>query len=267
MNGKKKFGFGLIFLVFFLSFIGFLISGPIPQDPGYHLFSDDRLIFGIPKFWNVISNLPFLLVGFLGLYLILFSTNMIILPELKINYSLFFLGVSLVSIGSAYYHLFPDNQTLVWDRIPMAIAFMALFSVILGEFLSITLGRLALWPLVTFGVFSVIFWSFTENNEAGDLRPYLLVQFIPMLLIPILLIFFNSKFTNALGYWILLLSYSIAKVFEILDKEIYSMFGIFSGHSIKHVVVAIGIAILLYSYQNREYRNATFTSINNPSRR
>ena len=42
---------------------------PVPQDPSYHQFADQRtLLLGIPNFWNVISNLPFVLVGAMGLW-------------------------------------------------------------------------------------------------------------------------------------------------------------------------------------------------------
>jgi hypothetical protein len=40
---------------------------PIPQDPSYHQFADQRTLLGIPNFWNVVSNLPFVLVGAIGL--------------------------------------------------------------------------------------------------------------------------------------------------------------------------------------------------------
>ena len=36
---------------------------PLPQDPTYHAFADRRTFFGIPNFWNVCSNLAFVLVG------------------------------------------------------------------------------------------------------------------------------------------------------------------------------------------------------------
>jgi hypothetical protein len=40
---------------------------PIPQDLRYHEFADHRTVWGIPNFWNVVSNLPFLLVALWGL--------------------------------------------------------------------------------------------------------------------------------------------------------------------------------------------------------
>jgi len=41
---------------------------PIAQDPSYHQFADQRTLLGIPNFWNVVSNLPFVLVGTMGLW-------------------------------------------------------------------------------------------------------------------------------------------------------------------------------------------------------
>jgi hypothetical protein len=43
-----------------------LFVPPIHQDAGYHDFADQRTIFGVPNFWNVVSNLPFLAVALWG---------------------------------------------------------------------------------------------------------------------------------------------------------------------------------------------------------
>ena len=46
-------------LVFFclmvISLGGLLLLSPIPQDQNYHQFADQRTIFGIPNFWNIVS--------------------------------------------------------------------------------------------------------------------------------------------------------------------------------------------------------------------
>ena len=65
---SEKIGFVAIAFVLMLGVVGVFMLGPIAQDPGYHLFKDQRTIFGVPNFWNVITNLPFLLVGVAGLY-------------------------------------------------------------------------------------------------------------------------------------------------------------------------------------------------------
>ena len=47
-----------------------LLQAPIAQFPGYHDLADQRPLLGIPHFWNIASNLPFLLVGAAGLALL-----------------------------------------------------------------------------------------------------------------------------------------------------------------------------------------------------
>src|SRR5713226_7825908 len=87
---------------------------PVPQDPSYHDFADQRTLFGVPNFCNVVSNLPFAFVGIAGLIALHRR-------ELDAGFAAFFLGAILISVGSAYYHLQPNNATLTWDRLPMTI--------------------------------------------------------------------------------------------------------------------------------------------------
>ena len=49
------------------SLAALLLLPPILQDQNYHRFADERTLFSIPNFWNVISNLPFIAVGAAGL--------------------------------------------------------------------------------------------------------------------------------------------------------------------------------------------------------
>ena len=248
---KEKLGYGLIIFTALLAISGILSQGPIAQDASYHLFSDTREIWLIPNFWNVASNLPFVIVGFLGLYKLKHSGELNFIGEMYIAYLLLFLGIFLVGFGSAYYHLTPDKQTLVWDRLPMTIAFMSLFSIIVGEFIAARAGKALLLPLILTGIFSVIYWHLTESSGEGDLRLYILVQFYPILVIPIILTCFRSTCTHVQAYWWLLLSYVVAKLFEYFDGEIYNALGFISGHSLKHVVAALGLYVVLASFQKR----------------
>jgi len=247
----KNTGLVAITLCSILGIVGVLMLDPIEQDIGYHIFVDQRALLGIPNFWNVISNIPFLLVGIMGLYSIFISQRIVFITELKIAYTLFFLGVSLVAFGSGYYHLWPDNASLVWDRLLMTIAFMALFSILIGEFTSTKLAKFTLWPLVAFGAFSVLYWYSTESSGEGDLRFYILVQFLPILVIPLILIFFKPKYTHTSGYWYLLSAYVLAKGLEHFDESINTILFSLSGHSLKHVVAALGIFFLLKAYNKR----------------
>jgi hypothetical protein len=46
--------------------------------------------------------------------------------------------------GFSYCHLWPGNETLVWDRLPMTLVAMMVFTIIIGEFASLKIGRLLL---------------------------------------------------------------------------------------------------------------------------
>ncbi len=229
--------------------IGVLLThGPIPQDVTYHLFVDTRKIWSIPNFWNVVTNIPFAVVGLLGLYSLRLPGRLGFLDETRMAYTLLFFGTFLVSTGSSNYHLEPNNQTLAWDRMPMTIAFLSLFSIIISEFISIRSGKALLLPLILAGILSVFYWHLSEIQNAGDLRLYALIQFYPMLAIPIILVCFRPRCTHVQAYWWLLLIYLTAKVFEQLDGEVYDVLGFISGHSLKHLTSALGMYVLLLFY-------------------
>ena len=252
-NSKNnRTGYTLIIIFSLISIIGILNLQAIPQDTHYHLFSDTRTLFDISNFSNVISNLPFLIVGLSGLYTLLIKKKLKGTNEFRIAYITLFSAVSLVSFGSGYYHLAPDNQTLIWDRIPMTITFMSLFTIIISEFISLSLARILLLPLIIIGISSVFYWQFSEISGEGDLRPYILVQFLPMLLIPVIFFSFKSKYTSISGYWWLFTAYIAAKFFEHFDQAIHLLTTFISGHSLKHITAAIGVSILIIYYKNRQ---------------
>ena len=155
--------------------------------------------------------------------------------------------IILISLGTLV-------ALLIHGAIPQSLsyhAFVALLSIIIGEFISPRTGSILLVPLVALGILSVLYWHWTETAGHGDLRPYILVQFLPMLVIPVILVCFKSACTHAGSYWILFSAYAAAKVFEHFDREIYAMLGFVSGHSLKHIVAAIGVYFLLVSFGGR----------------
>ncbi len=223
---------------------------PIAQNPAYHDFADHRRFFNIANFFNVLTNLPLVIVGIIGIRLVSSDQANGGLAELKAIYLAFFVGVFLSGFGSAYYHYQPDNQTLFWDRLPMTIIFMAFFSIIIGEYISTRLARKLFVPLLILGMTSVIYWQVTELNGHGDLRAYALVQFLPILLIPLILWLFDSKLDNDKYIWGVIGTYAMAKLLESLDIQIYNALG-FSGHSLKHLTVAFGVLIFYWALRRR----------------
>ncbi|HEX2653478.1 MAG TPA: hypothetical protein VHN11_07500 [Xanthobacteraceae bacterium] len=209
---------------------------PITQDQHYHAFADTRPLFGIPYFWNVISNLPFVVVGAAGLALF----------RGELTSAALFFGILLTGFGSSYYHLAPDDGTLFWDRLPMTIGFMALLAGALGERFGKATGHVALWPLLALGGASLIWWRWT-----GDLRPYVWVQFYPCLVLPILYWWFPAM-TGSRFLIIATALYGVSKALEYFDHLIYAASGIMSGHTLKHLAAAAACFALLRYFKQRQ---------------
>lgn len=240
---KIKFANHLLITIAALSVMGIFFIAPIPQDPHYHQFADQRTLCNVNHFWNVMSNLPFLLVGIYGLW----RLRNINIPSIKCAYCIFCFGVILVCFGSGYYHLSPDNHTLVWDRLPMTIAFMALFSLLLHERVLPMQKTITLIPLLIIGAISVFYWDWTESQGRGDLRLYAIVQFLPILLIPLILWLYPKRYLHGTNLLWAFVFYFAAKLLEHFDAIIYQWFGVVSGHSLKHISAAIAVLFIIYA--------------------
>jgi hypothetical protein len=229
----------------------FVFVDPIAQDSAYHEFVDARRLFAIPNFWNVASNLPFLFVGMYGFLIVRRYPLLVRESGLHRAWQVFFIGVFLTSFGSGYYHLAPANATLVWDRLPMTIAFSGLFTLVIGEYLSVRAARHLLIPLLLAGAASVVYWDVTEARGAGDLRPYAVVQFLPMILTCAILVMYRRASDLTRYLWLMIAMYTIAKLLEFFDAGIYGILGFVSGHSLKHVAASLGPLALLFALHAR----------------
>jgi Ceramidase len=223
----------MIILIVVLACAAVLFMGPIAQPLSYHQLADQRTFFDIPHALDVASNLPFLVIGLMGL------KHCVHRPEREVCYSwaVFFVGVSFVALGSAYYHWAPDNQRLVWDRLPMAVAFMGLFIGLLSERIDDKIERYWLMPALILGIVSVVYWGCTD-----DLRLYGLVQFGPLLMLPVVLLLFEARYTHQRFLLYALVWYAAAKLCEAFDREIFLVTSrIVSGHTLKHLFAAAAV--------------------------
>ena len=220
----------LIASLVIISFASLFFVPPIAQDLSYHNFADKRSMLGINNFFDVTSNLPFFFVGLLGLYTVYKHWGM---PS-SWSWLVLFLSIFLVSFGSSCYHFNPVNKTLTWDRLPIAVGFMALFVVVVSDYINLKLEKWLLIPMSIVGITSVLYWHYTD-----DLRMYAWVQFVSMALL--LVIIFVYKPTHLQTKYLLLafFFYILSKVAEYFDKPIYDLFGqAMSGHTLKHLLAA-----------------------------
>lgn len=214
----------------------FLFVPAIPQDQAFHDLADKRAILGIPNFWNVVSNLPFFVIGILGMRL----------PG-PLTQRMFFFGIFLVTFGSSYYHWAPSDTPLMWDRLPITLAFMAILANLLEERVDESAGRLLLWPLLALGIASLIIWRMTD-----DLRLYGWVVFFPLLVLPLLFWLFPSKYTGTANWFIAAGLYAASKLTEVTDWQIMSPGGIVSGHTLKHLFVAAAAYVIYRNFATRK---------------
>jgi len=210
----------------------------IPQPESYHHFADQRTFLGIPRFMDVISNAPFLVIGWLGIGYLRSRRGRMNFHRKGERWAwfAFFAGVTATTFGSAYYHLDPGNSRLVWDRLPIAISFMGFLAAMLEERAGV--GLRALLPLVFLGAGSVIYWDWTERLGHGDLRPYLFVQFFPAIAAGLLLWLFPARYSRTRDLLAVFGLYALAKIAESLDRFIFSLGHLVSGHTLKHLFAA-----------------------------
>ncbi len=230
-----------VFLCFALAVVGYVFSRPrVPQDPAYHLFADGRSMFGIPNFFDVVSNLPFLVAGIWGLIRLMPRGQIQGFREERERwpYVVFCLSMAMTCCGSAYYHWSPGSGTLLWDRLPMAVGFMGILAATVGDRIGARAGRLCLVPMLVIGIFSVLYWHFGELNGSGDLRLYIVVQYFTLAAVLLLVLLFPARYTH--GGWLIAAGglYVLAKVFEVLDRPIFDIAGV-SGHTFKHLTASL----------------------------
>ena len=223
------------------------VVGPIPQEPGYHAFSDRRPWLGVRNALDVLSNAPFLLVGLVGLAVA--RRGAAVRPRgATVAATLFAVGVALTAFGSAAYHLAPDDDTLALDRLPMGLAFGAFFVLLLGDRLGPRAGRAVLVPALVLGPGSVLLWVASRAwTPGGDLRLYGIAQFLPAVAGVILLALVPPADRAARrALWAGLGAYAAAKALEVADELVWrATAGTVAGHACKHVVAALAAAFLV----------------------
>ena len=233
---------GLLLVLTLVVAAAFFLLPRIPQPLAYHLFADQRRFLGIPNFSNVVSNLPFAVIGLWGLVFLL-RPNSDPLTEHFLDqrerwpYLFVFVALLLTAFGSSYYHLDPNNARLVWDRLPMTIAFMSMVAAVIVERISLRLGLWLLPLLLLVGLGSVLQWYASEMRGAGDLRFYAAVQVYSALVL-LMALLFPRRYTRGYDLAVVVGFYALAKALEILDRPIFAAGHIVSGHTLKHLAAA-----------------------------
>jgi hypothetical protein len=230
-----------------------LLLPPIPQPLSYHNFADHRAWLGIPNFGDVVSNLPFAIVGICGLiFLSKPRPAKVKDPRERGLYLFMFAALILTAFGSAYYHLAPGNARLVWDRIPIMMVFMALLAAVIAERVGIGAGLWLFPVLQAAGIGSVLVWRAGELQGHGDLRFYAAIQ-VYAILVLLLLLLVPAKYTRGSDLAAVVAFYVLAKILEESDRQVFAMGHIVSGHTLKHLAAAAAGYWILRMLQKRDF--------------
>lgn len=214
------------------------VAGPALKNLTTEWYADSRPLLGVPNFLNVVSNLPFLLVGIAGLVLCVRTPRTA--PALA-SWRVFYAGLLLTCFGSGFYHLAPSDATIVWDRLGMVVAFVGLAAALIAESARVAISASVLAIALLVGALSVLWWS-----ASGDLRLYAWVQLAPLACAAtaLTLRWLPPRLARVLGASLAL--YVLAKLAETFDARLYELtLQALSGHTLKHLLAAASAAVLL----------------------
>jgi len=230
-----------------------LVHGVIVQPDGYHDFADHSSFAGLPHAADVLSNIGFALVGLWGGWRLAGQAGHPRLAAGWFGYRLLLIGLVLTAAGSSYYHLAPDDVRLIWDRLPIAIACAGLLAAVRAETVAGSVARgmaridarseAAL--LALFAVASVAWWHFSNGEGQGDLRPYLLLQVLPIALVPLWQWLYGSDRQDRLHFGAALAVYVLAKIAELNDHVFLAANGLLSGHTLKHLLATLAAWLIV----------------------
>ena len=216
-----------------------------PQPIAYHNFADHRTLFGVANFPDVASNIGFLLTAIVGLAVVLRPRTRFEFNSERWPYAVFFFGMLMTAVGSAYYHLAPDNGRLFWDRLPMTIAFMALIAGQVVDRISVRAGLTLLPPMLLVGAATVVYWRATERAGVGNVMPYGVLQGYSVAILLLIAILHPSRYTRGNDIYWVFAGYVLAKLLELFDREFLAFGNLASGHTLKHVAAAVAGFIVL----------------------
>jgi len=225
---------------------------PVAQNPAYHAFADQRAWLGIPRAADVLSNIAFLAIGALGVARLVSPRRARFARATEAGLWCVALGFVGTAIGSAWYHVDPNDATLVWDRLLMTLIFTGLLGASIAQRIGENVARVGLAVIFELGIASVLYWHVT-----GDLSLYLTLQFGGIVAL-VLLLLLTRRSDDPFVWWWVLAWYALAKLAEAGDEAVWNATGgLIAGHMLKHLFAAVAGAVvfapLSFRYEVRRH--------------
>lgn len=211
------------------------LAPPLAQPALYHAFADQRSWLGLPFAMDVLSNLPFAGFGLAGLLCLRRLPATQLGAAQRSLAALFFGGLVLTAVCSAWYHWQPDDAGLAVDRFGMAVAIAGLLGLAVAGRISARAGVLTALAVLLLGPFSLWVWA-----VSGNVLPWGVLQFGSLALLLALAWVKPLPGALAVRWGVVILIYAVAKVLEQEDSVVFELAGqVVSGHSLKHVAAAL----------------------------
>jgi hypothetical protein len=226
---------GLIILILLAIFLP-----SIEQNQNYHNFANQRVLFGVNNAFDTLSNLAFIIVGALGLVNFYNNQYVKISNSFSVILNLFFISIILIGLGSSFYHLSPNDFTLVFDRLAMSLVFASILAMLAYLKISPRFGLHTLAELLILAPLTVLIWKFN-----GNLTPYVVLQFGGIILVILTLLLTKTRMQGPC-FTSLIILYSAAKLVEFYDEKIFNLSqNLISGHTLKHLIAALAVIIFV----------------------
>lgn len=246
LSFKEK---GILFLTLALGVVS-ILAPHINQFAHYHNFADQRTWLQIPCIMDVLSNLPFFLMGICGIVVLRRS----ILQEhryasIRDMYLLFFYGLIMTGVCSSAYHLQANNQSLWLDRMGMSVAFAGMLGMAVANRISLRAGKAAVYTTLIVAPISLWVWQTT-----GNLAPWGVLQLGGMIIVFTLAFLKEVHGQPRLPLMYIILWYALAKILEIADHQVFALTGGWiSGHSLKHIAASLAaLPVICMLYRQRQ---------------
>ncbi|HET9701361.1 MAG TPA: hypothetical protein VFP70_10615 [Burkholderiales bacterium] len=214
-----------------------MLSLRMVQPEDYHRFADTRPWLGVPNFLNVVSNLPFMLVGAAALWNLRGSA----LQGRPAGWiwRVFFLGMALTGAGSAWYHWAPDHHGLFWDRLGMSVGFAAFAAGVCADRFGAAIGT-RVFVLAVLAMAGGALWWRASFGSAENVAPYLFAMYGGAVISLYVVLAFPSRQGSGHHAFIALAFFAVAMLFDAwLDGPLLTAGGLLSGHSFKHLLGAL----------------------------
>lgn len=220
---------------------GLLAWGPVRLTDAEHRYADVRGWAGLPNTLNVLACLPLLAAACWGAAATWRSAWG---DEVRRPWIGFHGCAALSALGSAVYHAAPSDGVYLAAHGAASGGFVMLTAGVLAERVHRGFGSWrGLGAATALLLGSMALTAAGDGSHAGaDLRPLLLLQVLPLLLIPAGAAWLPGAYTGPRDWLLVLAIYGLAKLLDLADAALLAATGWLSGHTAMHLALA-GVAL------------------------